>query len=267
MTNNIPHYATLVVFGREHARSVSSPELFREIVRSLASFVALSGYQLKCRGYVMNTQGRNVAPRKSRFTDRAVDNWQSALGQGRFMSFELFDEAWSDIHFPVQYAHLEKLWSYSSEGYIETTKNGAENAVTVAMRREFLANRLLPLERYAETLTRTLSGFYGYIENDVEWDREIIKGLHEDAINYRTNRAARDCKGAYTMSTMIPRLYWGNILSRAHFLDGNPGSLPSWAVAHTEMWGNDIYYVRFVRDPQEDSTFHKAIAPFFNIIP
>lgn len=267
MSEKVPHYATLVVFGREHARSVSSPQLFRQVVQSLTSFVTISGYQLKCRGYVMDARGRNVAPRKSRFTDRAVDNWQQALGQGHFMSFELFDEAWSDIHFPVQYAHLEKLWSYSPEGYIETTKNGAENAVTVAMRREFLANRLVPLERYAETLTRMLSGFYGYIENDVEWDRELIEGLREDAINHRTNRAARDYKNAYTMDTMIPRLHWGNILSSAHFIDGNPGSLPSWAVAHTEIWSNDIYYVRFVRDPQEDNTLYEAVAPFFHIIP
>ena len=53
----------------------------------------------------------------------------------------------------------------------------------------------------------------------------------------------------------------------AHFKHGNPSSLPSWTVAHVEMWGNGIYYVRFVRDLQEDNVLHKAVAPFSHIIP
>lgn len=269
MTESVPHYATLVVFGKEGTRSVTSPDTFREIVTSLTSFVGVTSHTLKSRGYIVDAQDRNVAPRRGILSSNKVDDWIQALGSGTFMTMELFDGAWSDTHFPAVYANLHRLWGpYTPSGYAERAGNGAENCVTVAFRKDLLMfMQMKAMESYARTIVDMLSGFYGYVEHDVEWDQEVIKGLRENAINHRTRQTARDYRGTYRMDDMIPRLYWGNILSRAHFKGGSPDALPAWAVARLETWRDNLFYVRFVRDPQADPELRQALEPYFNLIP
>src|SRR3712207_3950774 len=97
--------------------------------------------------------------------------------------------------------------------------------------------------------------------------RAIVPGgLRGDMIDVRWNdRVNADYKGGmYRMDQMMPRLYWRNLFLSSHFKDGNPSSLPSWAIARMETWNNGLLYVRFVRDPQPDPEFHEALLPYFN---
>lgn len=47
-----PYYSTIVLFGKELERSVTSPNLFEEIVHSLLAFLDVAGCKLKCRGTI-----------------------------------------------------------------------------------------------------------------------------------------------------------------------------------------------------------------------
>lgn len=268
MTGDVPRYSTIVVFGKELSQSVASPDVFRSITNSLAAFINVEGYPLACRGYVVNPQGRNVAPRRAAFNARTMDKWVKALTDGTFMSFEIFDTAWSDDHFPVTYAHLHKLWDYRPTGYEERTKSGAENRITVAVQEHLVSNRTASLKAYARTIVDMLSSFYGFIETNVPWDREVGQGVREDMIDIRwANRGERDYKGLFKMDTMIPRLYRENILASEQIKDGSPASLPSWAVSRVEAWRDDLFYVQFIRDPQEDALLRDQLEPYFNLGP
>ena len=69
------------------------------------------------------------------------------------------------------------------------------------------------------------------------------------------------------MDTMIPRLYRENILASEQIKDGSPASLPSWAVSRVEAWRDDLFYVQFIRDPQEDALLRDQLEPYFNLVP
>jgi hypothetical protein len=64
------------------------------------------------------------------------------------------------------------------------------------------------------------------------------------------------------MKSVVPRLYWGNILRPAHFRQ----EVPREAVGRMEKWSEDRIYLRFLKDPQADPTFQEDISGRFNLI-
>ena len=108
MTIEPPYYSTLVLFGKEHERTVASPVLFQELVSTLGTFLQIAGCPLRCRGFIEGIRGRNIAPRRGALNKKKVENWKDHLTNGRFNQFEIFD-AWSDDVFPTVYAAINKL--------------------------------------------------------------------------------------------------------------------------------------------------------------
>lgn len=270
MTTQSPTYATIVLFGKEHRHSVIDRELFPRLVESLTAFAQRAGCPISYRGLIEDARGRNNAPRKGPASAKLLRSWQERLAQGTFKQIEIFDSAWSKEHFPTVYAALTKLWDYQPTGYVERTMHGAENNITFAIRSDLLADQLEQLEAYARELASMTGTFYGFIEREVPWDREVMSGgAWVDMIDVRWhNRSEVDYRrGKYRMDTLIPRLYWGNILAASHFRDGGPATLPSSAVAHVETWADNLFYVRLAHDPLVDPQFGAAIAPYFNMIP
>lgn len=265
-----PYYSTIVLFGREQERSILHGDQFADLVNTLADIVRGAGCTAKSRGIIEGAKGRNVAPRKGTWDGKMLPRWKESMSLGRFKQFELFDSEWSEDHFPAAYAAINKMWGYGPDGYTERTADGAESNVTVALRRDVVADRMAQMEDHARLLAGMISAFYGFLEFEVQWDRETTPGgLRTDMVDLRWyNRSSGDYKrGTYRMDEALSRLYWGNVLSVAHLRGRALEELPGWAVARSEEWEGGLSYIRFSRDPQEDREFARMLEPYFNLLP
>lgn len=266
-----PYYTTIVVFGKEDNHSVASPNRFDEMLTSVTSFLEMGHCPLKCHGLVEGSTGKNLSPKAGTFNTKKATEWVTSVTGQHFSHIQIYDESWSSINFPNVFAAIHKMWGYGSSGYSERTSTGAENNITLAIRKDVLSECLNSLDAYLEHIVDIASGFYGFIEPSVQWDvlmspygvvrgRMIDMRWHDVGINdYR--------RGTYKMDDLVPRLYWANVFSRRHFKQGSPDGLPPQAVSQIENWGNELYYIRFAHDPQNDADFHKELQSYFNIVP
>jgi hypothetical protein len=266
-----PTYSTIVLFGKEDQAGVASPDRFERLVDALGAALRVAGCPLKCRGLIEGERGRNLAPRKGDLGGKTIAAWKARLGDGRLKQFEIFDAAWSEEHFPAAYAAINKLWDFGPDGYSERTRHGAESNVTVAIRHDLVAERLGWLPELAVELAPLCSAFYGFVEREVGWDvAKVPGGLRHDLIDLRwQDRTQGDYqRGRYSMEALVPRLYWGNLLSAAHLRDGTPDALPSDAVERVApVDGGSRWYVGFAGDPQADPDLHRALLPYVNVVP
>jgi hypothetical protein len=268
MAVQVPHYSTLVIFGKESHRSVRCPALFQELVAALVDVLAHSGCPLKCRGTIENESGKNIAPRKGTLSKKKLEEWCDRLHAGVFFDIELFDAAWSDTVFPAGYAAIHKMWTYTREGYIERTDVRAENNVTIALAKEAVPGGAGILEEVARPLAEMISAFYGFLEADIEWDVDDGYGLRERLMDLRWYDCTRlDYPGGrYKMTARVARVYYGNIVSKRHVKEKELGALPRALVARLENWPGGLRYVRFTRDPQADQELHETVARAFNLV-
>ncbi|HVC79790.1 MAG TPA: hypothetical protein VNL35_04720 [Chloroflexota bacterium] len=263
---DIPHYTTLVAFGKERTQGITAPTIFAGLIDALASFVGLIDRPLNCRGRITGDLGRNIAPRKCLLNAKAITRWMEAIHQGAFNYIEIFDAPISNDQYPIVYAAIHKLDSSDLTWQIDI---GAENCVIVAIRSQGTMTNIDDFEKHARTIVSSISGFYGSIEENVPWAQEKGGGSYlGDLIDMRWHdRTIIDYRnGMFRMDDVIPRLYLGNILSKAHFTKGDTEHIPSWAIAYLDRWIPDVFYVRFTEDPQIDLALSAQLQPYFNII-
>jgi hypothetical protein len=181
---------------------------------------------------------------------------------------EIFDANWSREDFPAVYGHVVH-YNYRGTPH----KSGADSCITVAVARDVPGFSEEWPEQVARDLVVRISAFYGFIEREVQWDRplEIVPGFpargHPIDVRWQIDLEYRHLTGWHSMVELIPRLYWGNILSRAHIKGGDPTLIPDWALEKRESWGEDLVYIRLAKDPEFDPYAQEALAPYFNVLP
>ena len=273
MINSIrePIYSTLVIFGKEGEKSILSPSRFLRIADILYSVLNVRVEQVKCRGRI-EREGKNIAPRTSRFSPQLLTKWSEQLNGDTFMNFEIYDAEWKNNQHPKVYAAITKFWEYDTEGYSERTKVGAENCITIAVDiSELSIPGAVFFESVAQRLMNELNIMYGFIEVDVGWDRQIGNGPlrgHMIDLRWYDLTSVDYRRGKYNMDAVIPRLYMANFLSRNHFKRAGDCSslLPEWTVCLCEKWSNDLFFIKFAEDPQQNDDFYNEVKQYFNLI-
>ncbi|HEY2585106.1 MAG TPA: hypothetical protein VGI81_05015 [Tepidisphaeraceae bacterium] len=271
MNQDEPLYSTLVLFGKESARSVTSPPVFNDVVDQTVELLRTTRCKLKARGTVQGEKGKNLAPRQGVWSSALQDRWTETLSQsgGHFLAIEWFDQAWLGGPHPVAFASLHKHWGYGPEGYSERTKEGPENSLTIAIREDLVENAFERLEAAAKPLTEKIDCFYGSMESGVLWDRPFGR-LRRDMIDIRwQTRTAVDYRnGKYRVEAMVPRLYRGNLLCHSQFTNPNLEQLSKLpGVAKIETWPSGLIFLQLLDQPEYGSRPPPAYADFIRFIP
>lgn len=262
MREHLRRYSTVIVFGDA---DVSSPLCFGRLLGQLRRELDRFGTRLKVRGYVANEGRKNVAPRESFLSDRAIGRWLGSLEKGQFRKIDVYDALSSRTWPPLLYAGFSKLPDYVAREYTDESKLKANCNVTMAFEKSLLASRELDLEALAVVLAEEVEAFYGFIESDVAWTMQVHPQGGDRFIDmrWRDSSEVDYRRGKWSMRSMLPRLYWGNILTPAHIRR----KVPDTVVGRLEEWGRERIYVRFVKDPQADPLFHEEVSQWFNVIP
>jgi len=274
MINTNPEYVGLMFYGNESKGSVAAPNIFLDLVCKLESVFKTHGIQTKCRGRISGHLGKNVAPRAGIFNPRLLECWiakLNSIGDDSFCRFELFGPEWREGHHPLIYAAIDKFQSVLPfPCKVEDDYAGAGNCVTLAIHKEILKYTLVELELIAKQLGATISCFYGYINTYDAWDygEDLLtcRGWLMD-IRFRDIIEHRYKRGKLKMTELIPDLYKGNILSKEHFAEGSPHSLPNNNEFILETWSDQVFYLRFERDPQTNLEFRDSAIKYFNVAP
>ena len=263
-------YSTLVLFGKETGVSVASPETFAELTDAVVGLLGLACPEVKARGRIIADKGKNVAPRKGRWSPALRDQYLEASARGRFEAVELFDPAWADDREPDAYGSIRKHWDYDPHGITERTDVGAENSVTVALRTDFVEDALERLKSAAKSMIPMLDAFYGTIESPVPWDQDIGDGIFEDMIDVRWhNRVNKDYgSGEHRMTDGVPRLYRGNLLSRTQLKGKDAQAMAKLpGVAAVERWPGGLTYLELTEQPKYQSKTPARFADVIRFIP
>jgi hypothetical protein len=275
MTTANRYYSNLMVFGRESPhRRIDEAEQFRAVLEILAPCLSLAHFALRCRGYIIDDKGGNIAPAGGRLSNKIIEEWIAALNGGRFETFEIYGPRWGNDALPLLYVGIHKLWEYGRHGYVAGTRAGAGSNLTLALHKDLsVGNRITSgvdmLVNSLRALATHLPVLYGYIEESTEWDKPFGRTtLREDMINIQWSNILKAYKRASRrMDQSIHHLCWANVLSAGHFRSGDPTVLPASAVQRVEAWGEDLYFVQFVEDPQENPQLQKALTQYFNVLP
>lgn len=259
-------YSTIVVFGSEQNHSVRSPEVLSELIERVRSLLEPYPCQLSCRGEIVDEDYRNIAPPEAALSAKTIERWLDAAGNGYFLNFEMFDDRWSDHEDALVYAGINKLWDANENGnWLERTPTGAENNVTIAVTK---ARGMGLLPGNLQLLSTQVSGFYGFIEQDVGWDQPAgCIGLRGRMIDVRWHDiTAHDCeRRSLSLRTGVPTLYQHMVLCNDHFIDVRPSDLSADLVEECRPLGEDVWYVKFAEDPKLDQAIADDLARFINV--
>jgi len=269
MSDAIPYYGALFLFGGEYPSSIVSTANFRKTMVALGESLQTYHVPLLCRGFIGDSRDKNIAPPARNFDEMAVDDWSAAVHKGRFTTLELYDRQWGSNRYPAVYAAIHKLWEYTAAGFGERTRNGVENGITLAVQREVLSLGRDHLLDVFSDISRMTGAFYGFIEQATLWSQQFGSGLlREEMIDIRWhNRVYRGHQGeTYPLSRFVARLYWANLFSAQHFKSRDPNSLPSWAVERIDEFTNDRFYVQFKDDPGTNPLLHQELTQYFNMV-
>src|SRR6266542_1906220 len=262
-------YRTVVLFGKEHSHSVAEPERFTSILNALATIIEPACPDLRVRGRIEGFRAKNVAPREAAWAASSAARWRNSLALGRFVAFEMFGPRWSNHEMPLVYASACKIWGYGPDGYTERTRHGAENSVTVAIAHDVDTSQGKWVDQCAQSLGGLTEAFYGFAEGMVPWGRPLTPG--SGTYTYTIDMRWHDIpggpyrRGKYSMDEFAAGVYWGNLWSQAHFRV-KPSDLSPDQVDTVSQIG-DAVYVRFRKDPEQDSQLRAQLEAMFNLVP
>jgi len=252
-------YSTLVLFAARKERAVGKPRVFLSVLDQVVARLRAANFALKCRGEFV----AGPKPRGGQFSNLVGRRWAEALNEN-FLSFEVFDAAWSNSEPPRVYAAIGSVPPVPA---IPGRTSPGEDYVVVAVEETALPESFLELRNLARQLAGEIELLVGFMEKDVGWDKP-----HPTLAPFRTyliDVRWHDLSGAYVKSSSsfterIPHPFFGNILSKAH-LKVPIQSIPAAVVAYREEWDGHTF-LELAQDPDKDEGIRRAAAEFMNVI-
>lgn len=271
MKSEEPLYSVLVLFGKEHPRSVATADLLDGLIADIIEVVKPTGCKLVVRGTVQGEMGKKLAPRKGPWSPAMRDRWKATLdrGEGRFLGIQLFDATWRSGHHPDAFASVHKFWGFGIGAYKSRSNEGPGNNLTIAIRDDLVPGAFERLRTVARPLCEKIACFYGAIESSVPWDRPVGR-MFEDMIDIRWyNRTSGDySNGKYKLENMVARLNRGNILCHSQFINQGTEQLANLpGVARVEQWPLGLTYLELTEQPAYEAKPSPAFEGYIRFVP